>query len=184
MYHRAHSRLSFPLHEKNIFISAFNAILVLGVCDYKGKYLFAFEFLLVELLPLYNCILNWMKVFSESAEASIRGIILTKGTQVYSWKKTIVNNDVFIVISLERDDSVIFELKFNYENFNKFVQALYFLTWEAMSLKDTEMEVLLKLMPLTFSEMFELKESSKQSRTYKLVNTGSCIFHIIGYRLQ
>ena len=145
----------------------------------------AFEFLLPDLLPLYSCILNWMKVFSESSEALIRGVILTRPGEVYNWKKTVNNNNVYIEILLQRDESTVLELKFNYDNFNKLVQALYFLTWQAMCLKDHEIEILLNVIPLPFAELFEFKDSSKVILFLRKVTKRPYFFSfIVEYHLE
>ena len=137
-------------------------MLVLGTCDSKGNYIVTFEFLLPDLLQLYSCLLNCMKIFSECHETPNNGIILTRETEVYRWhKSTLIRQNLTVSFSLERNKTPIFELKFNYDQFNKFVQALYFLTWQAMSLKERELEILMKLIPLPFGELFEFKDTTK-----------------------
>ena len=71
----------------NWFISAFLAVFVIGTCNIKGIYNHYFEFHLADLLNLFHSITNWTKVYTEEANAPEQGVIISRETQMYCWKK-------------------------------------------------------------------------------------------------
>ena len=148
-------------------------MILIGSCDYKGSYLSPFIFLLSDLLQLYNALLNWIKILSECHETIRTDIILSRSRplEVYRWQKTLEEGAIIIKLLLEKNGSIIYELKFNYDHFNKFVQSLYFLTWQAMCVKDQELGILIKLIALPFTDLFELKNPSKLLSYLKTITT-------------
>ena len=186
MYQISGSKISLPLHCKNLFISVFNAIIVLGYCNLKGTYTSYFEFYITELPQLYQCFLNWIKVFSEQHESLVNGIVLTKGpSEKYLWRKTVKDNTVYIVLFLETENNVTTEILFNYDNFNKYIQSMYFLTWQTLSLKDEEITILIKLMALPFSDLFEFKDIQKLSLFLKsLTRRRNYYCFVVQYHLE
>ena len=162
MYKVSESRLTFPLYQKNTFVSAFNAVIVLGLCNMRGTYTSYFEFYLSDLVFLFQCFLSWLKVFSESPKTINNRVILTKSSlQTYVWKACVQDGKKIVVLILQDNDTTTLEVLFDYTNFNKFVQAIYFLTWQALCLSDVQITVLLKLMLLPFPELFEFKDTNK-----------------------
>ena len=138
------------------------------------------------MLQLYNALLNWIKIFSECHETISTDIILSRSRtlEVYRWQKTLEEGGIIIKLLLEKNGSIIYELKFNYDHFNKFVQSLYFLTWQTLSLSELNQNILLPLMLLSFEDLFELRKPENSILYLKSINkksssyTSVILFHI------
>lgn len=166
-------------------MSAFNAILVFGLCDLKGTYVQYFEFHLSELSQLYEPLILWMKHFSgANEELQIEGIIIKRLETSYCWKKLIIDNSVVITLTAKEESSIKIQISFSYEKFNKFVQSLYFLTWQTLSLSELNQNILLPLMLLSFEDLFELRKPENSILYLKSINkksssyTSVILFHI------
>ena len=62
---------------------------------------------------------------------------------------------------------------------------MYFLTWQALPLKDEEISVLIKLMPLSFGDLFEFKDIKKLSIFLKpLTRRPNYYSFVIQYHLE
>ena len=187
MYSLTGSRLSFPLHSTNLFISAFNALIVFGLCDVKGSYIHYFEFHYSELCCLYAAFVEWLKHYSDENNENATNeetILLIKTSRTYLWKKKVDKETKIIKLIAKHEALISLEIILNYNHFNNFIQALYFLTWQCLSLSELHLSILTPLMSISFSDLYELrkpenvliylKASNKKTTSYSSI----ILFHI------
>lgn len=138
------SRLSLPLHSPNLFVSAFHAIIIIGMCDIRGTYVDSFEFHLLDLVTLYPSFVTWVKHFAQSSDIlPDNDVIISRESYIYRWRKVMLGRKLYISLISENEGNVKLTINFNYENFIKLVQSIYFVTWEAMNLKEAQLRVML-----------------------------------------
>lgn len=185
MFSLAMSRLSFPLHCQNLFVSAFNAMLVLGMCDIRGNYTIAFEFHVSDLIKLYPAFVTWIKHFAKSPDILPENdIIMIRGESQYKWQKLLVEGKLNISLIYEKDGKLQLTVNFNYQNFVKLVQSIYYLTWEALFLKEAQLTVLLPLMTISFREIYDLRNIESTINYLKVAKKKISYAFLIVYHID
>lgn len=137
------------LKKSEIFISSFPGNVVFGVVSFIGySKKQSFQFKHQEFLNFYLTILKIVKFFSENtSNVDQKGLILSKNESTnYFWIGTILQRaevtEKVIKFGIEFNDTIIFEIIFNAEQFNELIHIFSELMLSCLCLKSFERELI------------------------------------------
>ena len=143
---------------------------------------------------LYSAFVEWLKYYSNCNETNAANVtnetetvLFIKSATTYFWKKTFTEDTRIITLISKRESVITLEIILNYNHFNTFVQALYFLTWQTLCLSEVNLNILVPMMSLSFADLYELRKPENvliylKARTKKTTTYSSIIlFQIIKF---
>ena len=166
MFTFSESRLTLPLNQNEMFISAYYGKLVFGKSLKNGLYHKYFVFEICDISTFYNSLLKVVKFFAGST--TLKELIQNKNETIYFLTSKQVNiTEKFISFAIEENSTTTFEMLLSQADFNRFIEAISNVLWHCLCAKDDQLLKLKIISSLPVTNLLALKDTKKMQEFLK-----------------